>query len=495
MGVLRQLWKFGGGGGIDLDVASRCSILGITDVRTKKALSNLIKTFKGFNATQSGFIDFTNPDPKTNVVGVLWLGKGDTDLKRRMNFMKPEDSDASFRLSIGGGSPETTPFGLFCDGVDDWWETHLSPYTHLTNRDVSIASYTINSPCYSYSGTSIFESFGLHIAPYYFQLTQPSTGNGSAYIYDGNGGGAISSGYDGADPRTMENILYGGRFGANIVAGRNGTLGVKGTRDISINVALDVTMSIGTTKTSVSTFESFKRLVNPYRSVGKYMNDTLQSDFNAAVKEYVDSINPAIVYCGASITAGQAASPLTNMWVNQLALNYGFPYFNTSLAGAMVMDGYLDNHFSLYGTRELLIPNKTRTHEYLVFSDFGFNDLHAGQFTDHVVFKSKYKAVINNQIAKGWLPTDIFIESIPMDKNDTMASSGRAVFTAFQTAIYEICQEIGCHYIPWYEYMIENYTIANTVWLGSDVHLSNTGHAVKAAFVGNIINNNLDAIL
>jgi lysophospholipase L1-like esterase len=485
MGALKQLWKFGGG--LDPDVASRVNILGITDARTIKALNKLIKTFKGFNATQSNFIDFSNPDPKVQAMGILYFCLGDTDTKKAMNFMNPQDLDSAFRIS-SVGAPSFTKWGFWTPGTSGkYFNTHIKPYSHLKNKDNTLGVYIIQNPTRLMYAAN-YGDIGCLSNNKYFYIDMKGSASTDAEIGSNAGGGvAMTSDYGDGSNLQVLNGLYSITRNGNVVKGwKKGLVGTTNTADISLTSDLDIEMFLGARNNAGTPTAAEKSMIR-FVPIGCAIQDALQLPFYNAVNAFVDTINPLVVFFGASIIEGVGASDAEHRWTSVLSQQLdSFIEWNISLAGTSLQ--FSDTAHTAYNIRELLIPSKTRSQQYLVIADLGWNDIGINTLYDYAQFESQYTELVNRQIAKGYSPSDIYISNLPRGLNDWIPVS-RELWNHFQQAILNVCVNTGVHHIDVYAYMTEH-DINNTwnVQTGNVVHLNDTGNAAIAQMWKGILN-------
>lgn len=473
-------------GDLDFDVHQRVKALGITNGRHILALNTFIKTLKSFNSTQSNFISFTSPNPATHCIGAMWLGLGGSDVQRRANFMNP--SDTTFRL-ISRNQASTNVFGYYGNGTaGTYFDTKLKPYSNLANKDNQLSVYIIENASESIYQT-LYGDFGCNSASQYFYIDMRGTASTNVGIGDGASFVSAASDYgDGSNLHALDGLYVGVRSGTTIKIFKKGTLAQSLVRDIAMSSTLDINMYLGL-KNNNGTPSTQEKFLIRYASVGTAIQDNLQAQYSDALNQFVDAINPVVIFFGNSITEGVGATSHAYRWTTVLSQNLdSYLEYNLGLASTRMqttMDNSDPSH-SAYQNRENLIPAKVRKYQYLVIN-LGWNDLNQG-LTDVNRFKTQYLAVVRNQIAKGYLPEDIYLGNIPRALNDALPTT-RAIFNQFQQAIYEIAQETGCNYVDVYGYMVENDTLNQwNVTSGNTVHLNDLGNQKIAEFWKTILN-------
>lgn len=455
---------------------------GITNSRYIAAIGDLIGSMRSFNSIQSDFIDFQSPSSSS--VMALWLGLGFSDTQKCLNFMNPVDSDAAFRLSIVGGAT-ILPYGYYRDGTQGkYFNTHVKPYTHFPASDCQLSVYPIQNATRLIYNTN-YGDIGCNSASKYCYIDMRATASTNGYIGDGVSGVGANSDYgDGSNIHAIDGLYTMQRNGNVLKFFKKGTQTGTLTRASTFDSGIDIEMFLTATNNNGTPSAGEKAIIRLAFLGPKAISDSIHPLLSTAGNKFSDSINPVVIFNGDSTTEGVGASDPEHRWTSWLSQQLdSFLEINQGLAGTRLQT-MLDNSdpsHAVYNNRELLIPNKTRLYQYLVFSNLGWNDLAQG-LTDAARFKSQYISIIENQVAKGYPRNDIYVGNMMRGYQDWIPTD-RITWDNFQEIIRQVALETGTNHVNTYAHMAAN--DVNNTWnqsAGNKVHLTDLGNAEIASF-------------
>jgi hypothetical protein len=137
----------------DPDAQAFLTATGITDPTITSAINTLVVSLKA-NSLYTKF-------------DAIWPMVGGTSTTCKYNLINPQDTNAAFRLTFGGGITFAST-GITGNGISGFANTHLAPNSHLSLNNTHISTYLRTS------GTNISVEMGiqggtdsLFIAPFF----------------------------------------------------------------------------------------------------------------------------------------------------------------------------------------------------------------------------------------------------------------------------------------------------------------------------------------